>query len=148
MTMEKLGFALEVDDGWPPVASEHVWCDRVGHVYTLRSPPLFIKGLACGDRFVATPDPVNGLVFEFDVVDVSGHSLVWVLALQGLSLASFLPEWHTLGCNTVSLAAFDLTAIDIPATAPAQDVCAGVDRLEAQGFSLAFPVWRHEAEAG
>ena len=51
--MEKVLFALDFEDGddWPPVASEGVWCERVGAEYRLLNAPFFIKDLAVGDVF-------------------------------------------------------------------------------------------------
>lgn len=44
-----LGFALEIDDGWPPVAVESLplRVTREGHV--VEAPPLFVKDLSVGD---------------------------------------------------------------------------------------------------
>ncbi len=143
--MEKLLFALDVDDGWPPVAAEGVWCERDGELYALKSVPLFIRGLAVGDVFRAQRDPVNGQIFEFELVKSSGHSLVRVLNNDSLDFS--LPEKRLLelGCSLVSFEKFSMFAIDVPAEAGCDEINAMVDSLEEEGFALAFPVWRHES---
>ena len=141
--MQKLSFALEVEDGWPPVAIEHVWCEKSGAVYELVNAPFFIQGLAFRDRFVAEPDPVNGCIFEFTVVEPSGHSLVWVLEHGRFELDEFKPELLELGCSVEGFPDFRLHAIDIPASVESRAVVEAMDRLKSLGFALAFPVWRH-----
>ena len=95
--MEKVAFALDMDDDWPPVATEHVWCDRAGTLYELGNVPFFIKGLALGDRFSAAPDPANGCIFEFSLVEASGHSLAWIIEPDGLALEPYKEEMFSLG---------------------------------------------------
>ncbi len=73
MKKEKLLFALDVNDGWPPVGAEGVWCERVDGNYKLVNTPFFIPNLALGDIFSAIPDEVNDHVFEFEVLKESGH---------------------------------------------------------------------------
>jgi len=41
--MEKVLFALDIDDGWPPVATEAVWCERVDDNYRLLNAPFLSK---------------------------------------------------------------------------------------------------------
>ncbi len=142
--MEKLSFALDVDDGWPPVAVEHVWCEKLGPIYELKNAPFFIHGLAVGDRFTAQPDAVNGCILEFTVLEPSGHSLVWVLERGDLRPDEFKAKLLALGCSVESLPAFRLHAIDVPGTVEAKAVSGAVDGLESLGFALAFPVWRHD----
>lgn len=142
--MEKVRFALDIGDGWPPVATESVWCSRSGDVYELLNAPFFIDGLAFGDKFTARPDEINGCIFEFAVVQESGHSLAWVMNNDGLDFT----EWKQLlleqGCSVEGFAAFGLHSIDVPASVDSANINALVDRIEADGFAMAFPVWRHE----
>ncbi|MFG6431544.1 DUF4265 domain-containing protein [Pelomonas parva] len=142
--MEMLLFALDVDDGWPPVAAEGVWCERDGDLYSLKNVPLFIRGLAVGDVFRAQHDPVNGQIFEFELVKSSGHSLVRVLNNDSLDFS--LPEKRLLemGCSLATFEKFSMFAIDVPAEVGRDEINAIVDSLEEEGFALAFPVWRHE----
>lgn len=141
--MEKLAFALDIDGEWPPVAVEHVWCERTGLLYQLKNARFFIKGLAAGDRFSASPDEVNGCIFEFTVEESSGHSLVWVLQHDGPEFEPYKQELMHLGCSVEHFPAFQLHAVDVPASVENAAVNATVDKLDSLGFALAFPVWRH-----
>ena len=138
----KVQFALDIEDGWPPVSSEAVWCDVVGTALQLRNAPFFIKGLAVYDVFEAEPDSVNGHVFEFTVLEPSNHSLLWVLNNTDADIAPTLAQFRELGCSTEGLEQFSLYAVDIPGKIPDSALNALLDATERAGFDLAFPVWR------
>ena len=141
--MEKVTFALDVDDGWPHVATEHVWCEKTGSIYELKNAPFFIKGLALGDKFSAEPDAVNECVFEFTTVESSGHSLVWIAEQDGLELEPYKDELVDLGLGIEVFSQFKHYAVDVPASADAHEVNTMMDMLQELGFAMAFPVWRH-----
>lgn len=141
--MEKIAFALDVEDDWPPVATEHVWCEKIGSLYKLKNAPFFIKGLALNDLFSAEPDAVNGCVFEFTTVGASGHSLVWIMEQGDLSLSEHDTAFAALGLKTEYFPQCRHYAVDVPATADAEAVNAFMDELQGLGFAMAFPVWRH-----
>lgn len=142
--MEKLQFALVIEDGWPPVATESVWCNVAGDIFELQNAPFFIKGLAWGDKFRAVPDPINGCVFEFTLVEASGHSLVWVLKSQGSDFSVQQAKLQELGCRIESFPAYNLWSVDVPATANEDEVDAQLEQIECKGFDVAVPVWRFE----
>ena len=144
--LEKILFALDVEDDWPPVASEGVWCERHGNDFKLLNAPLFIKGLACGDVFAAVPDPVNEHIFEFETIEESGHSLVWVLNNENIETATFKHQFLALGCSIAELERFSLFAIDVPPFVDKAVINSLVDAAEESGLDLAFPVWRHDVE--
>ena len=144
--MEKLSFALNIEDDWPPVANENVWCDRAGDVYELLNAPFFIAGLAYRDKFTAKPDAVNGCIFEFQVTEASGHSLVWLIDNDDLDFKEAKQKLIDLGCSIEGFPTFRLHAIDVPAEVDCAAISATVDHLEKRGFDLAFPVWRHEVD--
>ena len=141
--MEKLQFALNVEDDWPPVATESVWCNREGDTFELLNAPFFIHGLAWGDKFTATPDPVNGCIFDFTLVQASGHSLVWILKNEGSDFTHHKSNLQALGCKVEGFPAFSLWAVDIPPAASEAEVDALLDDVEKQGFAVAAPVWRY-----
>ena len=141
--MEKVAFALDVNDGWPPVATEHVWCKKTGLIYQLKNAPFFIKGLALGDKFSAEPDAVNGCIFEFACVETSGHSLVWISEQGGLILEPYKDELVHLGLSIEVFSQLKHYAIDVPASVDSDAVNTVMDRLQELGFAMAFPVWRH-----
>jgi hypothetical protein len=142
--MEKVRFALDVEDGWPPIAIEGVWCERTGDLYELKNAPFFIKGLAFGDTFIAEPDPVNECIFEFQVVESSGNSLVWVMDNADLDFETSKKKLNELGCRVEGFPNYKLHAIDIPASVNTAAINILVDEVEQLGFAIAFPVWRHE----
>lgn len=72
----KLCFALDIDDVWPPVSVEGIWCAIDDGAYRVENAPFFIHGLAFGNRFRATPDPVSEVIHEFTLASSSGHSLL------------------------------------------------------------------------
>lgn len=141
--VEKVAFALDVDDEWPPVATEHVWCEKTGSIYELRNAPFFIKGLALGDKFSAEPDVVNGCVFEFTTVEPSGHSLVWIAEQDGLELEPYKDKLVDLGLGIEVFSQFKHYSVDVPASVDAHEVNTMMDMLQELGFAMAFPVWRH-----
>lgn len=143
MKLKKLAFALDAGDGWPPVYTEHVWCVKAGSIYELRNAPFFIKGLALGDKFSAEPDAVNGCVFEFAIVEPSGHSLVWIAEHEGLKLEPYKDELVHLGLGIEVFSQFKHYAIDVPASVDSEQVNRVMDMLQELGFMMAFPVWRH-----
>jgi Domain of unknown function (DUF4265) len=144
--LEKVLFALDLDNDWPPVASEGVLCERLGKDFKLVNAPFFIKGLACGDVFTADLDPVNEHVFEFSVLKESGHSLVWVLNNSGIEFASLRSQILALECNIEEFEQFSLFSIDIPPHVDSVEINKLLDSIEELGLDLAFPVWRHDVE--
>jgi len=144
--VEKAGFALDIEGGWPPVSVEHVWCRRDGNLYQLENAPFFIKGLSFGDRFRAEPDPVNGLIFEVELVEASGHSLVWMMDRKGQDISASRQELLRLGCRVEGFAQFGLHAVDVPPSIDRKAINDAVDTIEARGFPMAFPVWRHKPD--
>ena len=142
--LEKLMFALDVEDGWPPAGSEGVWCEITDNGYKLVNAPFFISGLAYGDVFTAEKDEVNEHIFEFEIVEESGHSLVWIMNLENADLEIDLKNARELGCNTEGLDQFNYHSIDVPPKIDLKKLDRIIDNLEAKGAATAFPVWRHE----
>ena len=138
----KLQFALEMEGDWPPISSEAVWCDSEGSAFRLKNAPFFIKGLAVNDVFRAEPDPVNGHIFEFEILESSNHSLVWILNNTQADIRPVLNQLRELGCSTEGLEQFSLYAIDVPPEIQDTDLNDLLDQAESAGFDLAFPVWR------
>jgi len=141
--VEKVAFALDVDNGWPPIATEDVWCEKTGSIYELGNAPFFIKGLALGDKISAELDAVNRCVFEFTAVEPSGHSLVWIAELDGLELEPYKDELVDLGLNIEVFSQFKHYTVDVPASVDRYEVNTMMDMLQELGFAMAFPVWRH-----
>nr|WP_324260160.1 DUF4265 domain-containing protein [Cellvibrio fontiphilus] len=141
--MEKVKFALDIEDDWPPVSSESVWCERVGENYKVLNAPFFIHRLAYGDVFSAVPDSVNQHVFEFEVIEQSGHSLVWLMNAAQIEISEKLESISELGCNYEGFPLFNLVAIDVPPNVNFHALDVIIESLETNGIAVAFPVWRH-----
>lgn len=143
MKKEKLLFALDVNDGWPPVGAEGVWCERVDGNYKLVNTPFFIPNLALGDIFSAIPDEVNDHVFEFEVLKESGHSLIWVMNNKGIQTDVFIEGLNRVGCSVEKLNQFSLMSIDVPPEVDMDALDPLLDTYEEEGLEYTFPVWRH-----
>ncbi|MFC4701530.1 DUF4265 domain-containing protein [Glaciecola siphonariae] len=142
--MEKVVFALEIEDGWPPLGAEGVWCKKIGEHYQLDNIPFFIQGLAVGDLFSACPDPVNKHIFEFEVLKESGHSVISILNNIDLDLEGFLGSVKALGCSFEQFKQYSLTVIDAPPDIEIDRLNKLIDQYEDLGIDFAFPVWRFE----
>ena len=141
--MEKVKFALDIEDEWPPVSSESIWCEKVGENYKALNAPFFIPNLAYGDIFTAVPDSVNQHVFEFEVIKQSGHSLIWLMNTTKIEISEKLEGISELGCKYEGFPAFNLIAIDVPPNANVHALDLIVESLEVLGLAVAYPVWRH-----
>ncbi|MBA6250953.1 MAG: hypothetical protein ACI87J_000157 [Colwellia sp.] len=142
MTTEKLVFALEIDDGWPPISAEGVWCEKVDDNYKLLNTPFFIPDLACGDIFKAIPDPINQNIFEFDVIEESGNSVIWVMNNNDLDIQPFTETLQKIGCVFEGFPRYSLLSVDVPSTVDIVALEELLDLFEELGLDFAYPVWR------
>ena len=142
MTTEKLVFALEIDDGWPPISAEGVWCEKVDDNYKLLNTPFFIPDLACGDIFKAIPDPINQNIFEFDVIEESGNSVIWVMNNNDLDIQPFTETLQKIGCVFEGFPRYSLLSVDVPSTVNIVALEELLDLFEELGLDFAYPVWR------
>jgi hypothetical protein len=142
VTTEKLVFALEIDDGWPPISAEGVWCEKVDDNYKLLNTPFFIPDLACGDIFKAIPDPINQNIFEFDVIEESGNSVIWVMNNNDLDIQPFTETLQKIGCVFEGFPRYSLLSVDVPSTVDIVALEELLDLFEELGLDFAYPVWR------
>jgi hypothetical protein len=142
VTTEKLVFALEIDDGWPPISAEGVWCEKVDDNYKLLNTPFFIPDLACGDIFKAIPDPINQNIFEFDVIEESGNSVIWVMNNNDLDIQPFTETLQKIGCVFEGFPRYSLLSVDVPSTVDILALEELLDLFEELGLDFAYPVWR------
>jgi len=61
--MEKVALALDTDGEWPPVATEHVWCEKTGTIYQLKNGlyAVDVPAAVDGDGVNALMDRLEGL---------------------------------------------------------------------------------------
>jgi len=142
VTTEKLVFALEIDEGWPPISAEGVWCEKVDDNYKLLNTPFFIPDLACGDIFKAIPDPINQNIFEFDVIEESGNSVIWVMNNNDLDIQPFTETLQKIGCAFEGFPRYSLLSVDVPSTVDIVALEELLDLFEDLGLDFAYPVWR------
>ncbi|WP_435273788.1 DUF4265 domain-containing protein [Psychrobium sp. nBUS_13] len=142
MRTEKLVFALEIDDGWPPISAEGVWCEKVDDHYKLLNTPFFIPDLARGDIFKAIPDLINQNIFEFDVIEESGNSVIWVMNNNDIDIQPFTETLQKLGCVFEGFPRYSLLSVDVPSTVDIATLEELLDLFEELGLDFAYPVWR------
>ena len=140
---QQVTFALNPEDGWPPVGAESLPVAPAPEGARLLVPPLFVKGLAVGDVFEVT-DTVNGQAATWSVVSESGHSTVWLMALGDLELGGLMAQARELGCNTSIFPTQVLASIDLPPAVSVQALDALLAPYSANELAVAYPVWRHD----
>ena len=142
-TAQQLTFALEVDDGWPPVAAECLPASISAEGARLLVPPLFVKGLAVGDLFNVT-QTADGQVVAWSLLSESGHSTVWIMSFGGLEVDGLLAQARELVCSTSVFPTKLVGAIDLPPAVPATVLDGMLAPYSEDKLAVAYPVWRHE----
>lgn len=144
LTLEKVLFALDIEDGWPPVGAEGVWVENVEGNYQLKNIPFFIPNLALDDVFQAELDPVNEHIFEYEIIKRSGNSVAWLMNNQRIDIGDFIQKIKSLGCEYESFPKFSLGSINVPESVDIDQLDKVIDEYEALGLDFAFPVWHFE----
>ena len=148
----ELNFPLDQDeDGWPPFATEGLWCRPEGAAFRVLTCPLFVKGVAVEDLIEASTEgdadlPTLREVSSFKVVQPSDHSTIWMYAGDDVLREMLLARLHELGCSTVSgpAAVSGHVAIDVPGRVGLFEVDALLKPHDAAGrIAVAFPALRH-----
>jgi Domain of unknown function (DUF4265) len=145
--LKELTFALDVIDGWPPVAAEVIYCNENKNGYGILNPPFFIKGVSVGDILNVVKDGVNGQVFEWSYSLKSSNSTIWLMNSDSSICEITILKINEIGCVAEYLFNFSLVSVSFPSTMPAETINQLVGEFEGQGFSVAFPSWRHEENA-
>lgn len=138
-----LGFTLEPEDGWPPVAVEWLPCRRVGEGFEVTRPPSFVKDLSVGDVIAANLRD-SAVVESWAHLTRSGRSTIWILRLETTpSIDVVLGRLRELSCNTTTIPTLGISAVDVPASVPLAVVDAELEALDAEKAAVAFPSLRH-----
>jgi Domain of unknown function (DUF4265) len=147
MDLVKVRFAIEQDeDGWPPVGSEGLWAESLGHArYRLDNTPWFVRGVASDDIVAAIADPDDVLWFT-ERVEWSGRLTIRVIPFRAGPLAGSLRAvveiFEELGVSGEgALPAYAIVALDVPADADFAAVKARLRRGEDDGS------WSYEEAA-
>lgn len=141
--MRTIPFALDVEDGWPPVALESIPCEMVGDAYRILDAPLFIKDLSNGD-VITVGNWSDGAVVTWTHIHRSGRTTIWLgKGRPNDKLDKALHTLRVMGCNTVSSPATGSYAIDVPEEVAITDVDACLASLKGEDIAIAYPSFRH-----
>ena len=129
-------FELEVEEGWPPVASERVWAYDVGdNRYVIDNVPWFVPDLAVGDLVRAvSPDSQSHPIFQ-RLLERSDHVTIRLICPRNGPLAGDLAlakePFARLGVYAEGVAQYGMLALDVKPGDPLDDIAAvlgaGVD---------------------
>lgn len=106
--------------------------------------PFFIVGLAIGDLFSVANDQSNEQIFNFEVIEKSGHSVVWMLNNDRIDVSNELNKFEKIGCRIEGLPKFSLYSIDVPSSIQLNLFDQIVSECEALGSHFAYPTWRFD----
>jgi hypothetical protein len=139
-------FALNVVDGWPPVAVESVKAEPIKQGFKICSAPLFIKNMSVGDIVRATEE-CDGRVYEWVHLEQSGHSNIWIGRLNRdatRAIHAALNQLLNIGCAITHSDQLGCYAVDVPPILriePVDEILAQLDREE---VAVVYPSMRHE----
>jgi len=141
--MTELNFKLEVVDGWPPIGFESVPCSLIEGGFRIESPPLFVKGLSCGDLITAQLD-ADGIVQSWGFLKQSNRTTIWLLRTLGpYDLRPALRCLRGLGCHTVQLENLGCYSVDVPGECAFEKVDECLANIDNSFIAIAYPSFRH-----
>jgi hypothetical protein len=139
--MIKLGFELDVQDGWPPYDVEHLWVEQTEAGYIIKSVPFFLKELALGDTITAVIGEYN-YVKSWNIVEKSGNSTFWIIVSE---TSDVLDRLEALGCDVEGGAMTSLYSVNIPRALKFDTVDSILSSYVSAGsIDVAYPAIRHE----
>lgn len=130
----KVVFDLDVDDGYPPIASEGLWCTLIPNgTFRVDNIPFYVPGLALGDTVSA--EEVDGVLFGTGVVKQAGHSTVRIAFFDDSVVNEVRGTLQALGCTWESMKGGTFTTVDVPPEVVYADVIAFLAaRAQADGL--------------
>lgn len=135
----KIGFPLEVKDGWPPFDVEHIWVETEGGNYIVKNLPFFIKGMALDDLIYADLDE-RGYALKWKQVKPSTNSTMWVIEHKMSDLSDKL---ESLGCKIERGSPGKLISVNVPESIDVDRLDAALGPYEEAGtISVAVPTDR------
>ncbi|MHB1058722.1 MAG: DUF4265 domain-containing protein [Rhodanobacter sp.] len=144
---EELTFVLEVEEGWPPVATESLICSVSETNFQVEVPPFFIKDMSVGD-VIRVDRNEKGEVVSWSHVVKSPNSTMWIMMIGEHSIEDSIECFKGLKCNVERLIEFNYFSIDIPVECPIRKLDRCLDALDVENVSIVFPSFRHiEPEA-
>lgn len=137
-----LCFPLKRKNDWPPAETESLPFQEREDGFELLSAPLFVPDLSVGDVIKPVLDGYD--VKKWEYVSKSRNSTIWLLRLTSPNrLIQVLKLLRNLGCNTETLDAMGVYAIDVPAEISIVDVDRLLDLLDPKTVAVASPSLRH-----
>jgi len=138
-----LKFALDVEDGWPPVSVESLPFRVTEAGYLALSAPLFVKDLSNQDVISARVSEDNE-VESWEHVARSNRSTVWLLRLKERNnIDDVTSQARALSCNTAGIESLGCYSIDVPSEIPIAKVDSILANLDEEAVAIAFPSLRH-----
>lgn len=130
---ELLHFALQIHDGWPPVATESAWAERLqDNQLKLDNVPFFAVGVSFADVVEAERNEDGGWQFA-RVVTPGGHSTVRILVPDKAQLQNAVDDLVDLGCAFEGTYIEQMAAIDVPPGVDYDEIRRWLDSQEADG---------------
>lgn len=111
---------------------ETMWALKRDDGYEIDNIPFYVKEIALGDVVAATPD-ADGALWYSELIRPSGHSTIRLLFSNVASVGAVRDELRRMGCSSELSDIPRLVAIDVPPSAPYEQVKAFLDRGEAEG---------------
>jgi len=140
----ELHFKLNVVQAWPPVAVEGVLCTLVGSMYSVETPPLFVKGISVGDIIEVEFDGEDH-VTSWRAVSQSDRTTARILRTgPGNNIAIIISDLQSMDCRVIQLPELGCYSVDIPGEVPIADIDACLARLDSNSTAVAFPSYRHK----
>ncbi len=128
-------FPLDVQDGWPPVPVESLWCvpvdDAKGH-YRVDNVPLFVLGVAWRDLILAERE--DGSLVYRAVLEPSGHSVLRVLIDPDADPEAFAIALTERGAGVQRTPIESLLTVDLAPDFDAAELLLWLDEAEAAGL--------------
>jgi hypothetical protein len=138
--MIKLGFELDVQDGWPPFEVEHLWAEQTDAGYVVKSVPFFVKDMALDDTISASIGEYN-YVKDWHLLEKSGNSTLWIIKN---SETDILDKLEGAGCHVEGGAMPELYSVNVPKALDFGVIEALISPNTANGsIDVAYPAVRH-----
>jgi Domain of unknown function (DUF4265) len=142
-SVEHVLFALNSEDGWPPVKAEPVPCRQDARGYVVLAAPFFVSGISAGD-ILDLERNVSGEVTAWSHLAKSRHSTLWLLGPHSRELATELSKLRAAGCSIEDYDGEPLSVIDAPPTVATTLIDQCIGAFKNRQVAVAYPSWRHD----
>lgn len=111
--MEKIFFDLDVVDGYPPVAVENLFGEKIyDKIYIIKNLPFYINDIAYEDK--VSVNVIKNKLFFNDLFKESGRGLIRVVLFEKNFKESLIKKLNDLNLNWESIKGQEFYSIDIP----------------------------------